>query len=70
MATYKEIQDEVRNIGGITVKTCWIADVKEDESLPVRRAWNRHGHGEERENSCPRNIKPIIQRAMRNLGML
>ena len=29
MATYKQIQDGVKKNYGFTVKTCWIADVKE-----------------------------------------
>lgn len=68
MATYKEIQNEARNIGGKTVKTCWIADIKEREGLSVRRSWNRQGR--DRKNPCPEDKKLLIKGAMRNLGML
>jgi len=58
MATYKQIQDHVNSKSNFTPKTCWIADVKEQCGLPVRKAWNRSG--EKRTNSCPKKkIKPI-----------
>lgn len=68
MATYKEIQNEVKHLGGKMVKTCWIADIKESEGMPVRRAWNRRVG--DRKNPCPEDKKSLIREAMRNLGML
>jgi hypothetical protein len=41
MATIEEIQDYVRTRYGFVPKSCWIADVKEQNGLPVRPAWNR-----------------------------
>jgi hypothetical protein len=29
MATYKQIQDDIRSIHKVVVKSCWIAHVKE-----------------------------------------
>ena len=46
---------------GFVPQTCWIADVKEQLGLPVRRAWNRRG---EREKRCPPEKLPPIRRAI------
>lgn len=55
--TYKNIILEVRRRFGLSVKTCWIAHVKELNGLPVRRSWNRDGA---RKHPCPsRCRKPI-----------
>ena len=58
MATYKEIQQWIKRKYGFTVKTCWIADVKEQCGLPMRVSNNRRG--KERLYPCPKDrIKPI-----------
>lgn len=36
MATYREIQDDIRSKEGLVVKTCWIAHVKELNGLGTR----------------------------------
>ena len=69
MATYKEIQEYVRRHHGVTVKTCWIAHVKELNNLPVRTAPNRLS-ASERQDLCPRQHRAKIEEAMRVLGML
>ena len=43
MATYLQIQDWVKLNYGFTPKTCWIADVKHQAGLPMRKAPNRQG---------------------------
>ena len=68
MATYKEIQRDIKQHGGPSVKTCWIAHVKELNGLFVRKTPNRHGVG--RKHPCPINIRPIIEASMIRLGML
>lgn len=35
--TYKKIQEETRRQHGFTPKTCWIADVKEEMGLPIKK---------------------------------
>jgi hypothetical protein len=58
MATYKEIQDYVEKKHGCSVKTCWIAHVKELEGLPLREAPNRESE-DYRTNPFPENKKPL-----------
>ena len=68
MATYEEIKREVEKDIKSCPKSCWIADVKEQCGLPVRKAWNRIGKG--RTNPCPAGkIKPIRD-ALKKLGMI
>jgi len=47
-------------------KTCYIASVKEEMGLPVRRAWNREK--EERKVKVPENLKSYIKKAIEILG--
>ena len=69
MATYKQIQEDVRGRHGRTVKTCWIAHVKAENGLPMRTASNRHTP-DSRVYPCPVEVKPLIEDSMRRLGML
>jgi len=41
MATYKQIQDNVRSSHGFKAQTCWIAHVLSDYGLTTRVAHNR-----------------------------
>ena len=41
MATYKQMQEDIREREGHSVKTCWIAHVKEINGLQPRKAPNR-----------------------------
>jgi hypothetical protein len=66
--TYEQIQEEVRRRYGATVKTCWIADVKEHHGLTRGPAWNRSEMG--KANPCPPRYKPMIEGVMRDLGMI
>lgn len=66
--TYREINNEVRRVEGFVVKTCWIADAKEQLGMPMRRAPNRQG--EIRLNPCPPNKRAAIVAAMKRLEML
>ena len=45
MATYSQIQRVTHEIGGFTPETCWIAHVKQQMGMHVRRAWNRKDAG-------------------------
>ena len=69
MATYSEISRVTHEIGGFTPAACWIAHVKEQMGLPVRRAPNRQD-GNVRVKPCPPQRKPAIVAAMRRLKML
>ena len=65
MATYKQIQNHIKNTHGKTVKSCWIADAKEQLGLPVKQSPKRIG---ERVHLCPNHIKPLIQEAFEYFG--
>jgi len=69
MATYEQIQNWVREKYGFTVKTCWIADVKEKCGLPPRRAPNRNKNGT-RLHPCPKNKIASIKDAFRHFSMI
>jgi hypothetical protein len=69
MATYKEIQNNVKAVYGKSVKTCWIAHVKELNGLPMRKASNRISKSV-RKYECPTDIRPMIESSMRTLGLL
>jgi len=67
MATYRETQITVEGICGCSVKTCWIADVKEQLGLRVRRgAWNRQ-HRDRRLHPCPDRFRAVIIGVLRQL---
>lgn len=68
MATYKEIQDYVRRKEGFTVKTCWIAHVKELNGLSPRKAPNRIFE-QDRKYPCPPDKRRAIEDALRHFGM-
>jgi hypothetical protein len=69
MATYKEVQDDIKRKYGRSVKTCWIAHVKELNGLTLRMAVNRLSP-HERKYPCPEEMRPLIEVSMRRLGML
>ncbi|TKB57606.1 hypothetical protein FCL42_04855 [Ferrimonas aestuarii] len=69
MVTYKNIQEDVKASHNITVKTCWIAHVKELNGLPLRKANNRISENE-RKYECPNEVRPLIEASMRKFGML
>ncbi len=69
MATYREIQADVRKRHGFTVKTCWIAHVKELNGLKPRIAPNRRSVTT-REEPCPPEMRSVIEGSMQRLGML
>jgi hypothetical protein len=67
MATYDEIKADVKARDKKSVKSCWIADIKRKNSLPVRRAWNRKTP---RANPCPKTMRRPIEDALRRAGDL
>lgn len=68
MATYKQIQIWVKEKYHFIVKTCWIADIKNQCGLPMRVAPNRIG--KDRINPCPTNKKEPIISALLHFGMI
>ncbi|QJT08766.1 hypothetical protein E8L03_07425 [Oceanidesulfovibrio marinus] len=62
MATYRQIQDWVRQNYGQGVKTCWVAHVKEMHGLaPVNS---------NRTHPCPTGRVSQIEAAFRHFGMI
>ncbi len=68
MATYKQIQDWVKQQYGFLLKTCWIAHVKHMSGLPMRKAPNRQG-AELVEPCPPEKVEPV-RSALRHFGMI
>ncbi|MDR2194110.1 MAG: hypothetical protein LBP19_06550 [Treponema sp.] len=60
--TYKAVIEWVKKNKGYTVKTCWIAHVKEQMGYPMREAPNRNGL--KRVNPCPPSKADGIQEAL------
>jgi len=69
MATYQDIQEDVKQRSGRSVKTCWIAHVKELNGLPLRRAPNRESPTR-RVHPCPEWAQSLIEKSMRHFGLL
>ena len=68
MATYKQIQEHIAQKHGVTVKTCWIADVKDSYGLTRGPAPNRKGT--HRKNPCPQKYRRPIEDALRHFKMI
>lgn len=69
MATYKEIQEYVKDNFGYKPKTCWIAHSKEICGLSTRTATNRKDL-KKREYPCPVEKQADIKKAFLHFGML
>ena len=69
MATYRQIQDDIRARHNRAVKNCWIAHVKELNGLDPRPAPNRQSPSR-RVYPCPDEVRPWIEESMRRFGML
>ncbi|HOM97617.1 MAG TPA: hypothetical protein PLY41_04885 [Acetomicrobium sp.] len=68
MANYKQIQKWVKENFGFVPKTCWIADVKEQCGIKMKKAWNREGM--ERIDPCPEDKREAIRMALLHFGMI
>ena len=69
MATYAKVAEYVRLKYGCSVKTCWIAHVKELNGLQPRPAPNRFSTSA-RTNPCPPDKRPMIEEAFHVLGVI
>ena len=69
MSSYREIQQDIRIRHGLTVKTCWIAHVRELNGLNPQVAANRVSSLKV-NNPCPEHLRPLIEESMRRLGVL
>ena len=69
MATYKEIQNYVKEYHRINVKTCWIAHMKEKFGLLTKIAPNRKDKNS-RVKPCPQKYEGFIEEAFRHFGII
>ena len=69
MVTYKEIQQYVKNKYDYSVKTCWIAHMKELSGIKVKISHRRYDENV-KTNPCPENKMKGIKEAFVHFGML
>lgn len=69
MATYKEIQEYIRNEKGYVAQTCWIAHTKVLCGIQTRTAPNRID-SDARVKPCPADKVEDIKEAFRHFGMI
>ncbi len=69
MAIYPTVAARVRKMGGGSVKSCHIADVRASLGLTTRPAYNRIDPVR-RKHPCPESKRDFIVKAMRELGMV
>ncbi len=69
MATYKQIQAEIKKRYGYSAVTGWIAHVKEHHGLTTRTAHNRIDPTK-RVNPCPSKKWKDIEKVMQSFGMI
>jgi hypothetical protein len=69
VATYKQIQNYIKNKHSFLIKTCWIAHVKEICGLNPSIAHNRKSKSE-REHPCPPNKIKYIKEALKYFEMI
>ncbi len=69
MGTYKEIQEYIKYNYEITVKTCWIAHMKEECGLKRRDSYNRKDP-KKRMYPCPNEKQGIIIEAFKYFNMI
>lgn len=68
MATYKQIQEFIKNKYGYIPKTCWIAHAKELSGIKTNTAANRIS--DQRTHPCPIDRLPHMQDAFRHFNMI
>lgn len=69
MATYKIIQNYIRQKYGFTAKSCWIADVKSQHGVPMRIAANRKNPNI-RKYPCPARYLAQVEEALRHFTII
>lgn len=69
MATYKQIQEYIKQKHGYTAKTCWIAHMKEVCGLKPKISPNRHSSNS-RVHPCPPAKQHDVKEAFRHFNMI
>jgi len=69
LATYKEIQNYVKETKGYSAKSCWIAHMKEVCGLSPKVSSRRYSQNE-RVHPCPENKQDDIKAAFKFFDMI
>jgi len=69
MATYKQVQEWVKDHYGFAVRPCWIAHAKELNGLKLKRAHNRYDP-KFRLDPCPDDKLSMIREAFEYFHMV
>lgn len=69
MATYKQIQEYVKETYDFIPKTCWIAHMKEVLGVESKVAFNRIDINK-RTHPCPEDKQRYIEKAFRHFNMI
>ena len=69
MATYKQIQQLIKDQHGYLAQPCWIADVMAEHGLTKRVAPNRIDPNK-REKPCPVEKRKAVEDALRHFNMI
>ena len=69
MATYKQIQEYVKEKYGFIPKTCWIAHMKEVLGVESKVAFNRIDINK-RTHPCPEDKQRYIEEVFRHFNMI
>jgi len=69
MATIKEIQEYTKEKFCFVAKSCWIADVKSENGVFVKPAWNRKDLNK-RECPCPKNKEEQVKEALIHFNII
>jgi len=69
MATYKQIQEYLKNKHGRTFKSCWIAHVKSDNGLTKGQSPNRYDPNK-RVHPCPDLLRSKVEDALKHFKMI
>lgn len=67
--TYKKVQEYVKEQHGFSVKSCWIAHVKELNGVSMKNAPNRHSPNA-RKHPCPDDKVEVLENVMKNFGLI
>ncbi len=68
MATYKQIQEFLKNKHNRAFKSCWIAHVKSDYGLTKRQSPNRYDPNK-RVHPCPDEFRENVEDALKHFKM-
>ncbi len=69
MATYKQIQEYIKDVYGYSPKTCWIAHMKEVCGLQPKVSPNRYSVNE-RTHPCPVDKQDNIKETFIHFNMI